>query len=179
MSSFEITYDFDQNLFDNIVSLINRCFHLMYRVEFGYHDKNTLNEFKPCCTKEETELLHDVINKVVKHKPEIYLENIYVAVIFYYYNSIVVEYYAHDLCSLKKLSRELSRISFNVDIKAINELVKEITTSDEEWASYARRKLNNLNFGGRNKRKNKSSKKRKNIRNKSNKKRRSTNKNRK
>jgi hypothetical protein len=159
------------------VEIINACNgkliteYVSDKSKLTENDKQTLSEFMPCCTKEEMVLLRDVINKVIEHKPYIHIANIYIAVIYTYYHSIVVEYYMQRECHLTELSENyrLDSVSTHkndinddvtdVNLPVVRQLIFEMVASNEPWASVVRRKLNNLrdktvnhldtNIGGR------------------------------
>jgi len=113
--------------------------------------------------------------KIVYANPQIDEIYIYLAVIYYYYYTIVLEYYITDMCPVKLLFKKLNMPKNHV--KTVEGLIMEITTSDEDWASYVRRKLNGWNkdttssfHGGR-----RTKVKRKNTKKKTSKKRRKYN----
>jgi hypothetical protein len=160
---------FNQKLFDTLSIQLNKC--IRDDIEDGYSEEDvadTLIDFKPCCTQKEERILKKAIEKVLYVKPRIDATYIYLAVIYYYYYTIVLEYYITDMCPINMLFKKLNMPKDHV--KTVERLIMDITTSDDEWASYIRRKLNNWNettsatfAGGRRKKstKRKSSKKKK------------------
>ena len=57
-------------------------------------------DFIGCYMQEEKEMLKIVIMKIIENKPILSKEIIYIAVLYYYYSSIVLEYYATNFCPL-------------------------------------------------------------------------------
>lgn len=133
---------FEPNLFDTVSNQLNSCIRDDIEESYDeYYLLDTLKDFKPCCGQKETRLFKKAINKLLYVKPQIDQLYIYLAVLYYYYYTIVLEYYITDMCPIKTIFKKLNLPTR--DIKIVETLIMEITTSDEEWASSVRRTLNN------------------------------------
>jgi hypothetical protein len=139
-----MTSTFNQNLFDTLSLQLNKC--IRQDIEDKYSEESaadTLIDFKPCCTQKEERILKKAIVKALYVKPRINPTYVYLAVIYYYYYTIVLEYYFTYMCPIKMLFKKLNMPKDHV--KTVERLIMDITTSNDEWASYIRRKLNNWN----------------------------------
>lgn len=141
-----MSINFNQKLFDTLSVELNKC--IREDIENSWNDdkeilNDTLTDFKPCCTQKEERILKKAILKALYVKPRINPTYVYLAVIYYYYYTIVLEYYITDMCPVKMLFKKLNMPKDNV--KTVERLIMDITTSDDEWTSYIRRKLNNWN----------------------------------
>jgi hypothetical protein len=137
---------FNQKLFDTLSVQLNKC--IREHIETSWKDdkeilNDTLIDFKPCCTQKEERILKKAIVKALYVKPRINPTYVYLAVIYYYYYTIVLEYYITYMCPINMLFKKLNMPKDHV--KTVERLIMDITTSDDEWASYIRRKLNNWN----------------------------------
>jgi hypothetical protein len=103
-------------------------------------DDDAVVDFHSGCTKDEKKILKEAILVVSQANENINQKNIYIAVLYYYYLCIVIEYYATELFDLYDITNIISGTNINV----IQKLVKDITISNEPWASYTRRTINNL-----------------------------------
>jgi hypothetical protein len=131
---------FDENLFNKKLEIINKCTLEFYNRYEDLRTEPTLSEFIPCCTNEEKELLKECILTIKEHT-NLDDETIYSGVIGYYYMTIVNEYYV-------LIGENFGETYFYVCFKNLfyknsgRKLVDLITTSDEEWASFVRQKIN-------------------------------------
>ena len=134
---------FNQQLFDTLSLQLNKC--IREDIEDKYNEgstaADTLIDFKPCCTQKEERILKKAIMKVLYVKPRINPTYVYLSVIYYYYYTIVLEYYITYMCPINMLFKKLNMPKDHV--KTVERLIMDITTSDDKWASYVRRKLNN------------------------------------
>ena len=128
---------FDEYLFDSLLYNINQCIQNILLYEW---DDDAAIDFYSGCTKDEKNILKDVICVVSQANENVNQENVYVAVLYYYYLCMVIEYYATDLFDLYDITNVINETSIIV----IQKLIKDITISNEHWASYTRRKINNL-----------------------------------
>jgi hypothetical protein len=129
---------FDNELFNLFISYLNRYIQIEYN---RYWSKSDRKDFVECCNSEEIQMLIDVIMKITENKPKLEKETIYISVLYYYYSSIVLEYYATNFCPIEIFKKKYYK---SMNINEVVALIKEITTSDEEWCSFVRRKINNL-----------------------------------
>ena len=132
--------DVDNELFNFFTSSLNMYIRREYIMHWNRSDRK---DFTECCTSEESQMLIDVIMKITENKPNLSKETIYISVLYYYYSSIVLEYYATDFCPIKIFKKIYCK---DMNINEVISLIKEITTSDEDWSSFVRRKINNLAF---------------------------------
>jgi len=128
---------FNEFLFDSLLYSINHCIQNILLCEW---DDDAVVDFHSGCTKDEKNMLKDVILVVSQANKNISQKNIYIAVLYYYYLCMVIEYYATDLFDLYDITRVIKGTNVNV----IQKLVKDITICDEHWASFTRRTINNL-----------------------------------
>jgi hypothetical protein len=97
-------------------------------MEYDAHwTKSDKKDFIGCCTLEEKEMLKIVIMKIIEYKSILSKETIYIAVLYYYYSSIVLEYYATNFCSLDFFKNTYYK---SLNINEVIELIKEITISN-------------------------------------------------
>jgi hypothetical protein len=139
-----MSINFNQKLFDTLSVELNKC--IREDIEDKYSEESaadTLIDFKPCCTQKEERILKKAIVKALYVKPRINPTYVYLAVIYYYYYTIVLEYYITDMCPINMLFKKLNMPKDHV--KTVERLIMDITTSDDAWTSYIRRKLNNWN----------------------------------
>lgn len=128
---------FDDDYFNKVVDSINKCVNKWYlfRNKFLFSKDDEINDFKPCCTNEEKDILKKCIFLLLDNT-DFEISDIYAGVIEYYYSTIILEYYVlsdTDFRCFQSLNRYMPNI-----FKVIN----AITTSDESWASKVRRDIN-------------------------------------
>ena len=128
---------FDAFLFESLLYSINTAIHTLVQYQL---DDDAWTDFTPCCVREETDLLQKVILAVMDANQTLPRRCIYTAVIFYYYVCIVMEYYAIELMDTKFLQ---SFVKF-ADLVPIQQLVRDMTLSDQSWATQVRRAINHL-----------------------------------
>ena len=150
-----MTTSFDEALFDSLILRLNKC--IRESIERGYNEDerellaDEMKDFRGCCTKKEQHILRKAIVTAIENNPGVDKTAVYLAVLYFYYYTIVLEYYMTDMCGVREFvakinypNQELERVKNLVKEKAIiiENLVMKITTSDEEWCSYIRRVLN-------------------------------------
>jgi len=145
------------------VDLLNQCINKYYR-PYKFLDENIYSEFTPCSC-EEIQLLGESIEPILDifTKEETINENIiYWAVIYYYYNTIVIEYNVITCFNQYRLKNFINKFVIpdlkrkrnfieidkimnvrfrNDEILVITKIMLTIASSDEEWASFIRKKL--------------------------------------
>jgi hypothetical protein len=85
--------------------------------------------------------------KGVKHNPQANKQNVLRAIVGYYYEVQILEYYV-SFYSDSKDSDKFTCIKeiYNTETE---QMVKQIIISDDSWASEIRRKILNINVGGK------------------------------
>jgi len=131
--------NFDEFLFDSLLHSINLT---IQTILFEEWEDDAVIDFHCACTRDEKTMLQNVISIVIEANPKINKKNIYMAIIYYYYVCIVIEYYATEIFDFKKITKKIK----GLNLLTIKNLVNKITLSDEPWASRVRRIINNLNF---------------------------------
>ena len=143
------------------INTLNQYIHKYYD-KYELIDRYTFSEFTSC-SFEEKDLLCETISTllhVFTHKLNETI--IYWTAIYYYYNTIVLEYNVLSIFNQHNLKRyiknvlvpglhkkgdhiqieKIKSIEFtNIDIIKVTELMLRIACSDEKWASYIRKKL--------------------------------------
>jgi hypothetical protein len=151
------------------VDLLNQCINKYYR-PYKFLDEHIFSEFTPC-SYEEIKLLGESIEKLLElftneeKINEKFNENIiYWAVIYYYYNTIVIEYNVVTFFNQYKLKdyinkfvipdlkkkqnfKEIDKIMNvrfkNDEIIHITKIMIIIASSDDEHAVFVRKSLKN------------------------------------
>jgi hypothetical protein len=129
--------EFNEFLFDSLLYRVNYCIQNILLYEW---DDDAVIDFHCGCTLDEKKMLQKVIETVSQANEDISMKNIYIAVLYYYYLCIVIEYYATEIFDLYDITSYVK----GTNRRVIQTLVKRITLSDEPWASYTRRTVNNL-----------------------------------
>ena len=129
---------FDEFLFDSLLQSINLTLQTILLEEW---DDDAKIDFHCGCTRDEKIMLQNVISIVTEANPKITKKNTYIALLYYYYVCIVIEYYATEIFDFKKITKKIK----GINLLTIKNLVNKITLSDEPWASHVRRIVNNLN----------------------------------
>jgi hypothetical protein len=154
-----IKYDFNYAKLDICVSILNEYIGKLYK-KYQSFDKEYFTEFRPCCD-EEKKILEKTIKKALDHFANSKnSENvIYWGVIYYYYNTVIVEYNAISMYNQPKMKRymekkihdlfyqnnlfeidKINSVKFTyLDIFLITNIMLEISFSNDEWASYIRK----------------------------------------
>jgi hypothetical protein len=118
--------------------------------------KISYSHLRYCCEISELKILKDISELIFTNKPDLINNNsskatVYLAVLYYYYYSLVFENELYELCPvsvlLKTAEKKLRKSDIIIDVISINRLISEITTSDETWASEARRKIMGMHGG--------------------------------
>jgi len=145
------------------IDLLNQCINKYYR-PYKFLDENIFSEFTPCSC-EEIQLIAESIETIVDiftNQEKINENIIYWAVIYYYYNTIVIEYNVITCFNQYRLKnyinkfvipdlkrkRNFQEIDKIINVRFRNDEIIEVTkimlaiaSSDEEWASFIRKKL--------------------------------------
>lgn len=119
----------DNKILENYIKKLNQ--HLT-DILSGSDD---INDFEICDNKEQQIIMH-IIHYISSHKPSVPRDIVHIASIYYYYYSIVLEYYVAisypiDLFIHKRKTK--------TSIQKVNKLLVEISASNDTWASYVRR----------------------------------------
>jgi hypothetical protein len=147
------------------ISILNDCISKYY-TKYCSYDKYFLLEFTPCCN-EEKKVLELCLQKILeKFGITIISENVlYWTVVYYYYNTIVLEYnvvqffHQHRMrryiemktteLKCKENNTELNKflsVKFDYkDVELMTTLMLQISFSDEKWATTIRQNI--LNYG--------------------------------
>lgn len=146
------------------MNMINQFIAKSYDV----NDVHTFSEFTPCSV-EEIELIESITEELFKSPlVKIVSENvIYWSVLYYYYNTIVLEYNIIPFVNQKKLYKymdseiyrlrrhgktvedilkmqEMSSVQFKYsEIHKITNIMVQFAFSDEAWVCMIRKKINN------------------------------------
>lgn len=116
---------------------INKCIEELYK--HYYPDPNDLLEFKACCDENEIKLLIKCYKIFSENKNLQVLDNDFIkALIMYYYNITVLEYYIHtdidESCLKNTLTTDKSKEYYNL-----------LYLGSEDWISQIRRLVLNMN----------------------------------
>lgn len=134
-----------ETIFRNILQKLNKCFMRYYRREWP--DELAHNEFTPCCTEDQMSVLIRAYEICKQHNPMNSDVDIIKAILIYYYSTIVLEYYVLEDADKGGCFHKITNSS-------VKNLISQITSSNEEWASVLRRLLMGLDLssGGRRRR---------------------------
>lgn len=121
---------------DWMSKFVNKCFEDHY----DYYYKQDKVEFKGCCDENEKKLLIKCYNIYTENEPTLDKDEVLIAVIIYYYNTIVLEYYINE--NLDILRSQCFRHFSSPEIMTIRD---RIATGDEEWLSSIRKIMLNIN----------------------------------
>jgi len=149
------------------VDLLNQCINKYYR-PYKFLDEHIFSEFTPCSCQ-EIQLLGESIEKILESfineekNNEKFNENIiYWAVVYYYYNTIVIEYNVVTIFNQRKLKDYINKFVIpdlkrkqnfieidkimnvrfrNDEIIHITKIMIIIASSEDEWATFVRKKL--------------------------------------
>jgi len=141
-------FRFNEQGFKEILANINRCYENWITSYNKTHEYDVKIDFTPCCNDKEIELLKKAINIILRNTPDIYEKNgktinyiamrrVYTAVILYYYQVVVLEYYYN-------LSPSFVNDCYTDIIgndNKIRELIDTISTEDAPYISRVRRIL--------------------------------------
>jgi hypothetical protein len=140
---------FDKALFDSKLAEINWCYEEWLNAHDNPKKPDLALDFHKCCNQEETKKLEKAIKIVINNTPDILFssgtvnyplkEQIYHAVILYYYVNMVIEYYVDS---------NFDNYCFDDTEKEVKDIVYTITKSDEPWASEVRRIIMGFNEVG-------------------------------
>jgi hypothetical protein len=132
----------NEKLYKIMLNKLNKCINDTFYI----FKRNFV--FSPCCSSlaEKNVIKHSI--NIAKQNTTYSDEVIYCSVMLYYYMSIVVEYNTYTGSCYSNLKTEYG------GTHDVDELIRQITTSDEEWASQIRKIINNMNpepfAGGKN-----------------------------
>ena len=130
---------------NKIAEEINDCATKWYKT-FYEKDLN-LGEFKGCCDTNEIKLIQECIEIYLTNNPTARKEDVTRAVVSYYYELQVLEYYvATDADSKYDDKFNCLKGFYNVETQTI---VDQLVTSKDSWASEIRKKILNMNVGGK------------------------------
>jgi hypothetical protein len=133
---------------NKIASQINECATKWY-TEF-YKEEFNLGEFKGCCDTNEIKLIQECIEIYLKNNPTARKEDVTRAIVSYYYEIQVLEdYVATDADSKYDDKFNCLKSFYNEETRKI---VDQLVTNNDSWASEIRRKILNMNVGGKKKR---------------------------
>jgi len=143
------------------MSILNDCISKYYK-KYGSYDKHFLLEFIPCSNNEKKILETCVKNILETFEISIISENVlYWTIVYYYYNTIVLEYNVVQLFHQHRMRRyiemkttelkykenntELDKFLSvkidNEDVELITSLMLQIAYSDEKWATTIRQNI--------------------------------------
>ena len=96
---------------------------------------------------DEIRIIQECIDIYLKHNPQANKQNVLRAIVGYYYEVQILEYYV-SFYSDSKDSDKFTCIKeiYNTETE---QMVKQIIISDDSWASEIRRKILNINVGGK------------------------------
>ena len=145
----------DSQFITDTVKQLNRCIRDWYYDEYpGKKNINTRLEFKACCNEDEIRIILQCANIYLENNPTANKKDVLVAIISYYYEIQVLEYYLGDWEGVNfDCIKELNESS-----ETIYQIRDKIITSDDPWASQIRRIILNINVGGRRNKKQKTRK---------------------
>ena len=134
-----------------IAEEINDC-SIRWYTEF-FNEELNLGNFKGCCDTNEIKLIQECIEIYLTNNPTARKEDVTRAVVSYYYELQVLEYYV-GLDNNSKYPDKFNCIKkfYNVET---HKIVNQLVTSNDSWASEIRRKILNMNVGGKKIRRNK------------------------
>ena len=145
------------------VDLLNQCINKYYR-PYKFLDEHIFSEFTPCSCQ-EIQLLGESIEKLLElftNETKINENIIYWAVVYYYYNTIVIEYNVVTIFNQYKLKdyinkfvipdlkrkknfieiEKIMNVRFrNDEIIHITKIMILIASSDDECVVFVRKKL--------------------------------------
>ena len=142
---FVATTDISVEDINNLVAEINDCATKWFKRYF--RPELELGEFKGCCDMDEIRIIQECIDIYLKHNPQANKQNVLRAIVGYYYEVQILEYYV-SFYSDSKDSDKFTCIKeiYNTETE---QMVKQIILSDDSWASEIRRKILNINVGGK------------------------------
>ena len=136
---------------NKIAAQINDCATEWYK-KFYNKDFNS-GEFKGCCDTNEIKLIQECIEIYLTNNPTATKQDVTRAIVSYYYELQVLEYYvATDADSDYPDKFNCLKGFYNAETQKI---VNQLVTSNDSWASEIRRKILNMNVGGKKIRRNK------------------------
>jgi hypothetical protein len=139
------TTDISVEDINNLVAEINDCATRWFQRYFT--PELNLGEFKGCCDEDEIRIIQECIAIYLQHNPQANKQNVLRAIVGYYYEVQILEYYV-SFYSDSKASDKFACIKkiYNTETE---QMVKQIIISDDSWASEIRRKILNINVGGK------------------------------
>lgn len=148
------TNDNDEQRVLELADLLNKCINKWFN-KFYKNEPHTLTEFKPCCDKDEIRIILECVNIYLENNSTADKNEVIIAVISYYYEIQVLEYYVQyafdvmDLDCMKIFNSISDKIVNGKKVKGnIKEIIDNIVTSESEWASKIRRLILNLDTRG-------------------------------
>jgi hypothetical protein len=136
---------------NKIAAQINDCATEWYK-KFYNKDFNS-GEFKGCCDTNEIKLIQDCIEIYLTNNPTANKQDVTRAIVSYYYELQVLESYVADDADSDYTDKfNCLKGFYNAETQKI---VYQLVTSNDIWASEIRRKILNMNIGGKKIRRNK------------------------
>ena len=125
-------------LLNNVYDAI-KCHYYRY----GTWGKNEYKSLKKRINKQEKYLLYKIISILYLNTLNINEENIYIACIYYYYSSLIIdnELLMFNIIDVKECADRfnIKYIIVDINIDLCWNLIKRISSSDESWASIIRK----------------------------------------
>jgi len=144
-------FNFYEKGFDHILLKINECYQkwinkIKYIKSIKHVNYDVAADFKPCCSFQEKEALKEAIQIVLRNTPDVYEKDgktinyeavvrVYKAVLLYYYQTQVLEYYVNQG---PRFANTCYDDIINGDKKLI-QLLDTLVTGDAPWNSGVRR----------------------------------------
>ena len=128
---------------NKIAAQINDCATEWYK-KFYNKDFNS-GEFKGCCDTNEIKLIQECIEIYLTNNPTANKQDVTRAIVSYYYELQVLEYYVAEDADSDYPDKFNCLKGFSETQKIVDQLV----TSNDSWASEIRRKILNMNVGGK------------------------------
>jgi hypothetical protein len=130
---------------NNLVANINACSIKWFEANFD--TELEIGEFKGCCDMDEIRIIQECVDIFLKNNPLANKDDVLRAIVGYYYEVQVLEYYVSQYSDIKdRYTFDCIKKNYNAESE---QMVKHIVLSDDSWASEIRRKILNLNVGGK------------------------------
>ena len=132
----------NRKLFNHLLNNIYYAIRYKYYT-FGDWGKNEYKMLDKKIKREDQEILYNIILILLYNTNYIDEENIYMACLYYYYSSLVIdqEVLMFNISDVKNYidKYNISFIKANIDVNLCWNLIKLILCSDELWASTIRK----------------------------------------
>lgn len=130
---------------NTLVANINACCIKWF--EENFDTELEIGEFKGCCDMDEIRIIQECVDIYVKNNPLANKDDVLRAIVGYYYEVQVLEYYVSQYSDIKdEYTFDCIKKNYNAESE---QMVKQIVISDDGWASEIRRKILNVNVGGK------------------------------